>query len=316
VSHGSPKRIASLDGLRGIAILLVILNHSLAVLGWKHFAFIGQHGVTLFFVLSGYLITSGLAAELERNGSIDLKGFYLRRFFRIQPAAWVYLAVLFFSRPGIEILSCVFAFRNYLPFQSLTSHFWSLSIEEQFYLVWPALFVLAGKRKGLIVAILGAVSIAGWRFFHAAPLSAGDAFFLSGSHTEIRADALFVGCAFALLPRIRGGVYLSLAGFFFCSAFVSTVPPLYESILIGVLVSSASHSQTRLLESRLLVQIGVASYSIYIWQHLVIFGLPFPIFIKLPLVFALGFLSYYCIEKPLILLNRKQSHRTAACAEA
>src|SRR6185437_4664819 len=119
---------------------------------------LGEHGVQLFFVLSGFLITSQLIAQKSPN----LKAFYIRRAFRILPVVICYLSVLLlilflFRRPfvGSGIVSSALFFRNYVssitPAGSLTGQFWSLSVEEQFYLFWPML-IFFFRRKAVWVA--------------------------------------------------------------------------------------------------------------------------------------------------------------------
>jgi peptidoglycan/LPS O-acetylase OafA/YrhL len=146
----APYRILTLDGWRGIAILLVLFNHVMNACvrnissPWLA---TGHHGVTLFFVISGFLISANLTA-----GPIDLKRFYIRRFFRLMPVAWAYLGVLLLIDASVHIVSpsaivsSLFFYRNFTgtAFGSSTWHFWSLSLEEQFYLAWPP--VLFARR--------------------------------------------------------------------------------------------------------------------------------------------------------------------------
>ncbi len=143
------RRISALDGWRGIAILLVLIDHIVSRMNIMPVridnAHIGQHGVTIFFVLSGYLITSKLV-----EAPINLKRFYIRRLFRLTPVEWLFLSVLVFLRwhtgfpitTWSEIAGCVFFYRNYLGGNTGAAHFWSLSIESQFYLVWPSVCCL------------------------------------------------------------------------------------------------------------------------------------------------------------------------------
>jgi peptidoglycan/LPS O-acetylase OafA/YrhL len=163
------RRIPSLDGWRGVAILLVLSDHvQMALLGhpMRQWALTGQHGVTIFFVLSGYLITSKLL-----EGPINLKTFYLRRFFRLMPVAWAYLATLWLFDALMrmhdmsvrEATSCLLFYRNFLIGHIATLHFWSLSIEEEFYLTWPVLLLLLGPRRNRWIALAGMFAVAGWR---------------------------------------------------------------------------------------------------------------------------------------------------------
>ena len=208
-------RIPTLDGWRGIAILLVLVTHlQLSLLGHLYGGYrwidLGQHGVNLFFVLSGYLITSRLLGE----NKINLKAFYLRRFFRLMPCAWTYLLALAIASViahtafiGRDAWSCLFFFRNYYPAGEAasnfrTGHFWSLSLEEQFYLVWPPVLVLAGRARAVWIAAIAAAGCAIFRFLHWQSYNQ----VFRDQRSEVRFDALLAGCIFALLmqsPRVR-----------------------------------------------------------------------------------------------------------------
>ena len=158
----------ALDGLRALSIALVVLWHATEekYYGWLH----GFHGVTIFFVLSGFLITTLLLREEARHGSVSFRGFYIRRVFRILPLYYLVLAVycvlILFARLQPDRLE---AFQRALPFYTFYfseyPHYmrfrapfdlsWSLGIEEKFYLVWPALAfgLLAVVRSRLVVAM-------------------------------------------------------------------------------------------------------------------------------------------------------------------
>jgi peptidoglycan/LPS O-acetylase OafA/YrhL len=160
--------LPSLDGWRAVAITAVILCHAFGQedTGGKVNSLIlnlGQQGVSLFFAISGYLITTLLLDEQQRGG-ISLRGFYIRRAFRILPPAYIYLAAvatigvsgLIHLAPG-EILSAALVYNNYWPSRSwFTQHFWSLSMEEHFYLLWPSLLTLSGlvRAKWLALGVI------------------------------------------------------------------------------------------------------------------------------------------------------------------
>ena len=160
--------IPTLDGWRAIAILMVLVDHALffgfrasRVALWPVPPALGLHGVNLFFALSGFLITSRLLEEWRVTGAISLRGFYIRRAFRILPAALLVLAatatlglVGLIPVSRMEVLGAVFFFRNYLPGASypdatgfFTEHYWSLAVEEHFYLAWPALLLLTLRKR-------------------------------------------------------------------------------------------------------------------------------------------------------------------------
>jgi peptidoglycan/LPS O-acetylase OafA/YrhL len=317
-------RIPTLDGWRGIAILLVLIEHAQKglfnrVYGGHDWLSLGAHGVTLFFVLSGYLITSRLLDE-ER---IDLGAFYIRRFFRLMPTAFVYLAFiwLFSWVSGVryigsgDTISCLLFFRNYYPdaahstpFNTFTVHFWSLSVEEQFYLTWPPLLLWVGRKRALPIAVLGIAGCALFRIEH----------WYWSTGIEANIDKLLVGSVLAILmveTNLRAWLVkfnrillpACLVSFVFFIRNFHYVIPLSESIFIGLAIASTSvkpHSIfARLLDTKLLSQIGVLSYSLYVWQeffivpHWASIGL-----LLLPLV-AVG--NWALIEKPLIARGKR-----------
>lgn len=202
-----------LDGLRGVSILLVLMLH----FGFS-FATGGFLGVDIFFVLSGFLITSLLVQEWNVSGSISLKKFYIRRALRLMPAVFAFMigtgfyALLFLTREQASLTyqgilltlsyvsNWVFAFSESVKSGPLGIT-WSLAIEEQFYLLWPLTLVLllrlrVRRRMILLMTILTIVSVA----FHRKILLEGGARLerlYYGSDT--RADALLIGCLVALL---------------------------------------------------------------------------------------------------------------------
>lgn len=325
--------IPTLDGWRGIAVLLVLISHFEAGYffqrSWHGSIFnTGQHGVQIFFVLSGYLITTTLLYEEK----IHLGRFYVRRFFRLMPAAWAYLLVLAlltaFTRMktiGNDAWACLLFFRNYVAettANTCTEHFWSLSLEEQFYLAWPPVLALLGRKRATLAAAAAAVAIGIYRFF---AIDATHNFF-AFQHTEFRADGLLVGCLLALL--LKEAPVRAWFGRYGRPIFWACLPvfawdvyryaqqgrmTLNESVLIALLLASTSlHPAAlpgRVLESQHLKAIGIMSYSIYLWQGLFfranwgIYG---------PILFAASFmLSWRLLEQPGIQLGRRLLARRA-----
>jgi peptidoglycan/LPS O-acetylase OafA/YrhL len=323
-SEGVGKRIPTLDGWRGVAILLVLFDHiQHSVLNGyaKPWLQVGGHGVTIFLVLSGFLITTELS-----EGLIDLRRFYLRRFFRLMPVAWTFLVfLLLFQRlTGVsftslpEVRGSLFFYRNFQGQAGggTAGHFWSLSLEEQFYLVWPWVMML-GRRRAIIIASTGALGCALFRFLFWSQYSG-----FMGSRPEVRADALLIGCLLALLlPRIRpiearwlGTLALpSLLIFLSCIIRFHDLAPLHESLAIACLFTATMLHQESLLGRCLsapwLAYIGTISYSLYVWQEffmsrwsgttqIVLFCTAMPLF-------ALA--SYYWIERPCTAFGRRLS---------
>ena len=160
------NRLPGLDGLRAISVALVIFLHlgSMSYFPRAHWlhavAEEGLFGVQIFFVISGFLITWLLLAEEKKRGRIDLGKFYIRRALRILPPALLFLLTLkLLDAFGIvevgwrDVLYAMLFVRNVLPGPILTNHYWSLAIEEQFYLGWPFLVVLLPSRGRLLVII-------------------------------------------------------------------------------------------------------------------------------------------------------------------
>jgi peptidoglycan/LPS O-acetylase OafA/YrhL len=322
-------RIPTLDGWRGIAILLVMIDHTQsALLGgylqpWMQ---TGQHGVTIFFVLSGFLITSKLIEV-----PINFRDFYIRRFFRLMPAAWAYLAAvgmfgLVYGQHWLsfrELASCVFFYRNFIGQEStnFAGHFWSLSMEEQFYLLWPCLLLVAGIRKSKWFALAGALGCASYRFFNWSHYSKQWLSF----ETQVRADALLVGCLLALLltePRIRSlavrwsklWALPATASLLLAIYRFQWLPPLFECVAIaGLIATSTLHPRwifARPLAFTPLAWLGTVSYSIYVWQQFFFADRgrisTIPMICVMPL-FALG--SYYWIERPATRLGHRLTIR-------
>jgi len=138
----SVKRIPSLDGLRALSILLVVIGHWAGTYGFPvalSYAFLG---VRIFFVISGYLITTLLLQERSQTTTISLSEFYVRRAYRILPAATVFLATMLITRrqelTWYHAAMAVLYLADFDPTRPMFfGHLWSLSVEEQFYLLWP-----------------------------------------------------------------------------------------------------------------------------------------------------------------------------------
>ncbi len=155
------SRLPSLDGWRAVSILMVIGFHTgfiapVSARHWLTWLFDGGLGVRFFFVISGFLITWLLILEMKRTGHIGLKHFYLRRGLRILPVYCAFLMALFgfqllssFNEHGATWLALLTFTRNYVDGTQTSGHFWSLSVEEQFYLVWPAIFLSLGGGRNL-----------------------------------------------------------------------------------------------------------------------------------------------------------------------
>jgi peptidoglycan/LPS O-acetylase OafA/YrhL len=336
MSTPTTSRIPTLDGWRGIAILLVLFDHIQVAFKGDYLApwmQSGQHGVTIFFVLSGFLITSKLL-----EGPIDLRRFYIRRFFRLMPAAWAYLACLllfdalchqhYVSMP--EVASCVFFYRNFRGFDLTVAagHFWSLSLEEQFYLVWPCILALAGLRRSrriaTAIAFAAVVACAGWRFTHWNYYNR----LWFNFQTQVRVDAILIGCllAFAMSDArarkfiVRYAIWWTapaLVWLTWCLVTYHQLPPLSESLCIAALLcATVCHSESaffRWLNARPLTALGTISYSIYIWQQF--FLLDRNPTVTLVMLCAMPFFalaSYHWLERPAMRFGNRLTSTSRA----
>lgn len=213
------SHLPALDGLRMVAVLTVILNH----VGYDVVP--ADLGVSIFFVLSGFLITWLLLKEQARTGAVSLKTFYLRRLFRLLPAYYVFLAIVltnYFGRshgavqPRTDIIlpSLLYyanyfnAFNDHPP--TPISHTWSLAIEEQFYLFWPLAFsFFIGRSRSAVVRFLSIsiVLVVAWRSFLFCVVHVGTAYVYNAFDT--RFDNLAVGCFAAMLTQSPGVLALA-----------------------------------------------------------------------------------------------------------
>jgi peptidoglycan/LPS O-acetylase OafA/YrhL len=290
----------------------------------------GQHGVNIFFVLSGFLITTKLM-----DGPVNLRVFYVRRFFRLAPVAWSYLIFLLLVQLSMriqfvsmaELKASMLFYRNFIGPTAYfgTRHFWSLSLEEQFYLAWPPFLALFGKKNCKWIAGGGALACTGYRLMNWHHYNHLWASF----ETQVRVDSLLLGCLLALLraepqcwERIerfaRVAVIPSLCVLLYCMMRFHVLPPFSESLaialLITVTISDTSVPMFRWLEVGPLVYLGTISYSLYVWQGFFL-GFHFTntvesiLMIIMLALFSVG--SFLLIEQPCIRFGRAYINDTS-----
>ncbi|HDR7566943.1 MULTISPECIES: acyltransferase family protein [Bacillus] len=305
------RYMVGLDSLRGLAILGVILYH--INFNWMPGGFLG---VTVFFVLSGYLITDILAMEWKRNKRIDLKKFWLSRARRLLPAmfvmlvitlAWITifhssllekmrgdsLAALFYVSNWWYIYHKLSYFDNFNQLSPL-NHFWSLAVEEQFYVVWPfiislGLYHIKKQSRMILLICLGAVASALAMAILYEPGADPSRIYYG---TDTRAFSLLIGAALALIwpsnrlankiiPKARlildvvGGTALIIILLMFWKTnqydpFLYNGGMVLLSIATALLVANLAHPASRIaqfLRFRPLRWIGIRSYGIYLWHY-------------------------------------------------
>jgi peptidoglycan/LPS O-acetylase OafA/YrhL len=322
-------RLPGLDGIRAISISMVIVFHVTVSAGLKPWTF-GSFGVEIFFVLSGFLITWLLCCEEAGRGSISLPSFYARRALRILPPAMTYMVVVFcFSRYGLtrvtgaDIAGCAFFVRNLTLGSDVTAHYWSLSVEEQFYLLWPlAMILIRQNRARLKVAAVLVLIAPFWR--SVSFRLSGDSGFVNPLRSDLTYGPILVGCCLALLRNSdRLSVYLHRG------IFQSQWLPL--AAITGVIVSLTLHHGRPLaalfvalfinyavdhpvdwgipLNWGPIVWLGKLSYSLYIWQQLFCYNPGLGWLSRFPQNVAatvlMASLSYYLIEQPFASLRKR-----------
>jgi peptidoglycan/LPS O-acetylase OafA/YrhL len=336
-------RIPSLDGLRAIAILMVLLSHSGDTPGapTHHFSSFGYFGVRIFFVISGFLITRLLVMERETTGTVSLKQFYYRRTLRIFPALWFYLFVIaaLNARGRItllshDLLSALTYTVNYHQARSwFVGHLWSLSVEEQFYLIWPLIIIALSRRRAAMTAmtvsavapVLRAIlllqrpdaAIGEWFPTVCDGLAAGCALGLLPDATLKRFFSPFNTSWFAIIPAVAICVNLMQYhsnpryGILFASLGQS-VMNCSIALTLGWLITFPESLAGRVLNSPFPVWIGTISYSLYLWQQPFLnrdvhtWMTSFPL--NVAFAFLMAMISYYFVERPILRCRNRLAH--------
>jgi peptidoglycan/LPS O-acetylase OafA/YrhL len=344
-NRASSNRLPLLDGIRAVAIGFVLLGHSITSV---YSAPLGMFGVSIFFVLSGYLITRTMLLDEAACGQLRLANFYRRRALRIFPAFYAFLITLAVLSslgivPGqdrITWLASAGYFRNLAGHKPLTGHLWSLALEEQFYLFWPVLFVMARRHRLIFIGAAVAVFTV-WRAIwvyghHGHPIYLYN---LGGLYwrTDLRMDTFLIGGAFAIadwnwvkkapvfiaIPILFSWVPLA-SGNAFLAPLDTAVTAVLLAAVIAWLVANPESVPSRLLSRRTPVMIGILSYSIYLWQQLFVYGRPHLQFWNFAALTLVSCASYLLIERPFLRLRERQAvgrgcraddhvRRTASC---
>ncbi|MBN8808852.1 MAG: acyltransferase [Sphingomonas sp.] len=338
-------KIPALDGLRALAIVIVMCSH----LGLQQIV-PGQFGVTLFFFLSGYLITTLLRQEIEAHGRIDLGRFYLRRIVRILPP--MYLTIAFFmvlSAVGLlhplnwHALPVDFAFlSNYLPISGTPIGLWSLAVEEHFYLAFPLLLGLLARRfsfaqcAAIFLALCGVVLVVRlWEVHRLADFSQVNFW----THTRI--DSILFGSILALWNNPvadRGDVvsrgttgYLMAAALLlptfvirddaFRQTYRYTVQGLGLMVLFNTLIRERGWA-SKLFNNPVTGQIAILSYTLYL-VHSGLIAMLVPAdgghavarkVIAIALAFVYAIAMHRLVERPLNRWRRKVERSGLAAA--
>jgi peptidoglycan/LPS O-acetylase OafA/YrhL len=299
-----PSYIASLDGLRGLSIILVFMAH----IGFENIV-PGGLGVTIFFFISGYIITKILIDEVSVTTQVNLKAFYIRRLLRLYPPLLLMIVFFFlflFATNNIvdlhEIVACIFYYENYYFFthpatsSNVCKILWSLAVEEHFYIIFPFLFTLSFKNPRILLLVLLILAIIPlilrclgtvWYSYSA---DVTERYCYTLSHT--RFDSIIYGCiSSVLLFGIRSASYIkalsnktifivALIAMIGCLVFRDilfrntvryTLQGLSLSILIPAIINTPLYPKIKsFFSGKVIVIIGKFSYSIYLMHMIAI----------------------------------------------
>lgn len=307
--HREAFYLKGLNGIRAIAVVGVLFNHinqSLLhfnindfslfgfrkhkPLGWT----LGEQGVTMFFVLSGFLITYLLLLEIQKKSKINVKAFYVRRILRIWPLYFLFLflsiAVIFFTQgvipPGKTLFFYVFLMAN-IPFIfkfliPVYAHLWSIAVEEQFYLFWPLFFKFKSKLKKILVWLIAfqiVLRILIWIVF---PKS-----ILSSFVTVNRFDCMMFGGLLAILLHQENSIIkiviskyvqifswaVLLIHFFNFEIINALISMEFITVATGFIICGQIKSKHKVinLENKVCNYLGKYSYGIYVFHPLIIY---------------------------------------------
>lgn len=340
-------KFQALDGLRGVSILLVIISHFFRSYSLNdHYT--GRLGVHIFFVISGFLITTLLFKEKLKYGKLNLKNFYIRRCFRILPVVLLYLTVLIFLKmvydlkiSGTSFLASFLFIKN-LPILHhrdwYTEHFWTLGVEEQFYLLFPFLFWLLGVQyyKRLVLFLIVALPMLALicgarldiRFLHVnlsihnalgnivQVFSKGTGSILSGSFFAILffSQNKLIKIIYEKASYVSSFILFILSFMLCMPAFRLYIPFISEaifSVLIAIVIILNLKERSflgQLLNNDLIKKIGILSFSLYVWQQPFTFQQPWSkgnisfwaLSLNIVGMFAVAILSYTFYERKFL----------------
>ncbi|MEJ8842207.1 acyltransferase [Lacibacter sp. H375] len=352
---GGQKQLymSQLDSLRAIAVILVIISHWFS---GEHFfnryTANGTLGVTLFFVLSGFLITGILLkskSHIEKSGNVAkaFMTFYIRRSLRIFPVYYLLLIVLVFLNSSAIRESFWWHFfygSNFFfwlkgEFGGHLSHFWSLAVEEQFYLVWPAVIIFVNRKYLPLALVLGIVGAILFRYFITTPqnelgriLMPGslDSFCLGGLlvygkqsgaflyQRYLKKRKLFLTGSFLLLFLVHTVYFKSLSLQLHTALFYFFISVSFAGIIDRVADTIYTPVIAWILNNRALLYIGKISYGIYLFHNFIpyFYGMDLPGIpaslslytvqvLRFLLLVGISSLSWFLFEKPVLQLKKR-----------
>ena len=342
---------SALDGLRGVAIVLVVLSHAHAPLFDGAF-----YGVDLFFVLSGFLITSLLLQELRQSGRIDCWRFYRRRLYRLMPALALFLAAYCALAPllwpgltdvhsdaAVSLLYLADYGAAFFDSPGTLLHMWSLSVEEHYYLLWPPLLALLARRapRGALWRPALCLLALAWAW-RALWVAQGQQFYEIFFRFDTRATGLLAGSLLAILALEQPAWFVRLRQHMAHGAWLVLAVPLLmaqpwgdmnvmlwgltvvecAAVLVLLAAQQRRGAVYHALSAPALVLLGRLSYGVYLWHYPVVrylrAHLPWPATVALGLLISLllAALSHYTVERWGLRLRDAPAQRRSRAARA
>ena len=297
------RQIPALGGLRAVAIAIVVGYHvDSAVVPAGHYA------VTLFFVLSGYVVTGSLCAEMDRTGRVDLGSFYRKRVLRLLPALLaVCLAMIAMGTDWSRVIAVLGFYANYARIEGLDlgrlTHTWFVAVIAHFCVLWP--LVIAAIRARYRTRIVGGLALAAiaWRAAAIEVMSPGWVY----NATDTNAAALLVGCYLAVARppawRFARWSVPGAAALMLVPAFGNTGTTVlwggFVALALSALMVQYALTGPVWLANRVLLRVAELSYGLYLW-HYVFIRSNIALWLALVLTVAATSASWYLLEQPVL----------------
>ena len=362
VSPRSLGQVRGFDGLRGIAVLIVFVAHMNVILPIPQLLVVPGATVSLdsFFVLSGFLITTLLLNEQARRGGVSIGNFYGRRVLRLLPALYVVVAAValfawathtWMPTEKASIVSVVFYYANYYSATAASifspklasgyQHLWSLSFEEQFYLIWPwatiGLLTIRMRLRTVVAILLSLIVLVG--IHRGISYESGAHWWSLFQRTDTRADSILWGCLFAHIwvrrrEPVRGvwiAAWLAVAFLLVCLPLASQDSTfLYlggfdaidvACLIVIIAILDGNWAGNRFFNLRPIVALGLVSYGFYLWHLPVFFAIRFydphwndavRVIVAVAATLALTLASWFLLEKPLMRWRKRLGSKSAA----
>ena len=296
-------QVPALDGLRAVAILMVVGYHI-----DKSVVPAGHWGVTVFFVLSGCLITGSLCAEVDRTGRVGLGSFYLKRGVRLVPALLVVcLALLAVGTDWFRVVPAIGFYANYARIEGLhlerLTHTWFIAVIAHFYLLWPLVIAALPARHRL--RAIGALTLAAiaWRVIAIGVMSPGWVYNATDTNIAALLAGSFLGVARPRAWRFAGWSVPALLGLMLLPVFGDQGRAVlwggFVALALGAIAVQYAVTRPTWLESQVLVQLAKVSYGLYLW-HYVFLRSDIPVWAALLLTIVATAASWYLVERPLV----------------